>query len=142
MRGFLLALGLALALGTGAARADTRAEIDAANQKFVATFAKGDAAAVAALYTTKATLLPPGAPAAAGRPAIEAFWAEAIKAGLKNVSLQAQSVDTYGRATAREIGRFGFDAPDGSRVEGKYVVIWRKSGKTWRLDTDIWNMDK
>jgi uncharacterized protein (TIGR02246 family) len=139
MRRLILALGLLLV--SGAAMADTKSEIDTANNAFVAAFTKGDGAAVAALYTTKATLLPPGQPALSGRAAIETFWAGAIKAGLKNITLQAQSVETYGRNTAREIGKFGFDAPTG-RVEGKYVVIWKKSGKTWHLDTDIWNMDK
>lgn len=142
-RGILL---VGLLLVAGAARADTKADIDAANARFVAAFAGGDAAKVAALYTERATLLPAGAPVAIGRAAVEAFWAGAIKSGLKNVTLQAVSVESYGRATAREIGRFGFDAPGQggamTRVEGKYLVIWKKSGKSWKLDADIWNMDK
>lgn len=140
MRRLILALGFLLVAGT--AMADTKAEIDAANTAFVAAYAKGDGAAVAALYTTKATLLPPGQPALNGRAAIETFWAGAIKAGLKNVSLEAQSVESVGRGTVREIGRFAYDPPGGPRAEGKYVVIWKKVGKNWRLDVDIWNMDK
>jgi uncharacterized protein (TIGR02246 family) len=140
MRRALLAIGLLLL--SGAAMADTKSDIDAANKKFVAAFTSGDAAAVAALYTTKATLLPPGQPVMTGRPAVEAFWAGAIKSGLKNVSLEAQSVESYGRTAAREIGRFGFDVPGSGRVEGKYVVVWKKIGKAWKLDADIWNMDK
>ncbi len=140
MRHLILAIFLLMA--PGVALADTKAEIDAANRAFVAAFGKGDGAGVAALYTTKATLLPPGQPAMSGRAAIEAFWAGAIKAGLKNVSLEAQSVESVGRGTVREIGKFGYDVPNGPRAEGKYVVIWKKVGKNWRLDVDIWNMDK
>jgi uncharacterized protein (TIGR02246 family) len=28
------------------------------------------------------------------------------------------------------------------RVEGKYVVIWKRSGQGWEMDTDIWNADR
>lgn len=145
----LLTLGLLLAAGT--AMAQTKADIDAANRKFVAAFTAGDAAGVAALYTENATLMPPGSPVMAGRKAIEAFWAGGIKAGLKNISLEALTVESHGK-TGREIGRFAFDAPTPggapgqsgamAHVEGKYVVIWKKVGKAWKLDVDIWNMDK
>ena len=44
---------------------------------------------------------------------------------------------------AREIGRFIVGSPEPrdqtGRVEGKYVVLWRKSGGEWQHDTDIWN---
>jgi hypothetical protein len=27
-------------------------------------------------------------------------------------------------------------------VAGKYVVVWHKVGREWKLGTDIWNADK
>ena len=46
----------------------------------------------------------------------------------------------------REIGRFALDAPvqgrRTARVEGKYVVVWKKTADGWRLDTDIWNLNR
>jgi uncharacterized protein (TIGR02246 family) len=132
-------------LATAAQARDIKSEIDAANAKFVAAFNKGDAAGVAELYIEQATALPPGAPMAKGRAAIQAFWQGAIQAGYKNVTLKALQVDRYGSA-AREIGQFSLDAPNPQKqmvhVEGKYVVLWRRIGGTWKLDTDIWNANQ
>lgn len=144
MKASFVALPLLILAGAAQAR-DIEAEIDAANAKFVAAFNKGDAAGVAQLYTEQATALPPGAPMAKGRTAIQNFWHGAIQSGLKNVSLKALQVDQFGGA-AREIGQFSLDAPDAQKqtvhVEGKYVVLWRRSGGSWKLDTDIWNTNQ
>src|SRR6185312_2743301 len=135
-----------LLLATAAQARDLKPDIDAANAKFVAAFNKGDAAAMAALYTEHATALPPGGDVVQGRDGIQKLWAGAIQSGLKNVTLQAVSVEAYGASTAREIGRFSFDAPNPqkqmSKVDGKYVVIWKRVKGAWRLDTDIWNMNR
>ena len=119
--------------------------IQKADDAFSAAANRGDAPGIARLYTPSAIALPPGAPEQRGRDAIGAYWAAALKAGVKNVSLKAGSVESYGTA-AREIGRFGFDMPgaggQSSRVEGKYVVVWKRVGGAWMLDSDIWNTDK
>jgi uncharacterized protein (TIGR02246 family) len=142
------AAGLAIALLFLAASAQARtikAEIDAANAKFVAAFNKGDAAGIAQLYTENATALPPGAPIAKGRAAIQAVWQGAIQAGVQDLSVKALQVDQFGNA-AREIGQFSLDQPNAQKqtehVEGKYVVLWRRIGGGWKLDTDIWNTNQ
>lgn len=53
---------------------DIRTDIAAGNTRFRETFGRGDAAGVAALYTTGGQLLPPNSPVIAGRDAIQAFW--------------------------------------------------------------------
>ena len=142
------AAGLAIALLFLAASAQARtikAEVDAANAKFVAAFNKGDAAGIAQLYTENATALPPGAPIAKGRAAIQAVWQGAIQAGVQDLSVKALQVDQFGNA-AREIGQFSLDQPNAQKqtehVEGKYVVLWRRIGGGWKLDTDIWNTNQ
>ena len=104
MKAAILAAPLLL-LATIAQARDISSEIDAANAKWIAAFNKGDAAAVAQLYTERATALPPGAPMAKGRAAIQAFWDGAIKNGVKNVTLKSVQVNQFGNA-AREIGEF------------------------------------
>ena len=104
MKAAILAAPLLL-LATIAQARDISSEIDAANAKWIAAFNKGDAAAVAQLYTERATALPPGAPMAKGRAAIQAFWDGAIKDGVKNVTLKSVQVNQFGNA-AREIGEF------------------------------------
>jgi uncharacterized protein (TIGR02246 family) len=135
-----------LALAATPSVAQTAAgEIEKANQRFEQAFNKGEAASVAQLYTERATVLPPEANMVEGREAIQRFWQGAIDAGLKNLSLKSVRVDEYGGDAAREIGRFSVDAPrtkgGASQVDGKYVVVWRKSGGEWQLDSDIWNMN-
>ncbi len=144
MKTIILAAPLILLAGIAQAR-DIKSEIDAANAKWVAAFNKGDAAAVAQLYTERATALPPGAPTAKGRAAIQAFWDGAIKDGVKNVTLKSIQVDQFGNA-AREIGEFSLDAPNAQKQmtheQGKYVVLWRHGRGGWKLDTDIWNSNQ
>ena len=150
MKAIMLALPL-LALATAVQARDIRSrdirsEIDAANAKWVAAFNKGDAAAVAQLYTEQATALPPGAPMARGRAAIQAFWQGAIQSGGKNASLKTLQLDRFVGGAAREIGEFSLDALDAQKqpvhVVGKYVVLWRRGDGGWKLDTDIWNTNQ
>ena len=144
MKPVLLAIPLLLLAATAHAR-DLKTEIDAANQKFGAAYDKGDAAAVARLYTPHATILPPGADMATGRDGIQKVWAGAIQSGLKFTSLQTVSVERFGNA-AREIGRFTAELPNAqkqmTKLVGKYVVIWKRSNGTWMLDSDIWNLNQ
>ncbi|MBN9559327.1 MAG: DUF4440 domain-containing protein [Alphaproteobacteria bacterium] len=144
MKAALVAAALLLASAPAIA-ADLKAEIQHDNERFAQAFNKGDAAAVARMYTEHANALPPGAPMASGRAAIQKLWQGAIDGGYKNLSLTAMDVERFGNA-AREIGRFSLDAPDAQKnivkVEGKYVVIWRHEHDGWKLDTDIWNMNK
>jgi uncharacterized protein (TIGR02246 family) len=136
---------LCLLISLPASAQGVKAQIDQQNAKFDAAFNKGDAAAVAALYTPDATVLPPGSDAVHGRAAIQKFWQGAMDAGVKNVTITADTVESYGRA-AREIGHVALDAPDAQKqmvhTVGKYVVIWKQTRGGWQIDTDIWNMNK
>jgi uncharacterized protein (TIGR02246 family) len=142
MKTALIAFALVIAASPSFAQA-LSGEIDAANARFEQAFNRGDAAAIAQMYTEKATVLPRESDIVTGREAIQAFWQGAIQSGIKDLSLKATRVEELASGTAQEIGRFSLEAPgsggQGSKVEGKYVVIWRKSGGEWKLDTDIWN---
>ncbi len=121
------------------------AETATTNHRFEHALNRGDAAAVAALYTEEAALLPPGADILSGRRAAQARWQAAYDTGARNLSLDPVSVETWSDA-AREIGRFTLEAPGQggrtARVEGKNVVVWKKTADGWRLDTDIWNLNR
>jgi uncharacterized protein (TIGR02246 family) len=118
-------------------------EIENARQQFQQAVNMGDAEMVARMYTERAVVLPPNADMIEGRDAIQNYWRSVIRAGLRNLSARSVRIDEYGGEAAREIGRFIVDPP-GPRdrtgpVEGKYVIVWRKSGGEWRHDSDIWN---
>jgi uncharacterized protein (TIGR02246 family) len=116
-----------------------REAIEAANEVFVATFGKGDAAGLAALYTEQGQLLPPNAGFQTGRQALQAFWQATIDAGIKEATLETLEVEPHGE-TAIEVGRYTLYAEGGQELDtGKYVVIWKQQGGKWRLHRDIFN---
>jgi uncharacterized protein (TIGR02246 family) len=125
------------------ALAQNRATIEKLNDAWTAAFNKGDAAAVAALYSEDAYVLPPGSAMVKGRAAIEAFWRQAAQQ-MTDAKLTTLDVLPLGRSAAREIGTVTLKTKSQppQEVVGKYVVVWRKIGRDWKLATDIWNTDK
>ena len=125
------------------ALAQNKATIEKLNDVWTAAFNKGDTAAVAALYTEDAFVLPPGSAMVKGRAAIEAFWRQAAQQ-MSDAKLTTVDVLPLGRSAAREIGTVTLKTKSQppQEVVGKYVVVWRKIGRDWKLATDIWNTDK
>ncbi len=142
MRRIMLA-AVCLEVLTWPAGAQDKATIDKLNEQFAAAFNKGDSAAVAAMYTEDAVLLPPGADMVKGRENIRAFWAKMAEQ-VQDVKLTTMDVKPLGPEAAREIGTFSLKTKGAQpeEVSGKYVVVWQKAGSDWKLATDIWNSNK
>ena len=138
----LVIANFALLLASPAlAEADpVREAVEAANRTFEQAFARGDAAALAGLYTEDAHVVPPGAPLAQGRAAIERFWQDTIDAGAKSATLQTTGVESAGDL-AYETGLARLVAADGSETRARYVVVWKRVGDRWKLHRDIWNSE-
>jgi uncharacterized protein (TIGR02246 family) len=143
-RAFLLA-GLfagGLMLCSLPALAQSKAAIQKLEDQWGAAFNKGDAAAVAAMYTVDAYVLPAGAPMVKGAD-IQAFWSNAMQQ-LGDVKCTSIDVKPLGRNAAREIGTCTFKTKGATPQDGalKYTVVWQRENGQWKLLTDIWNMDK
>jgi uncharacterized protein (TIGR02246 family) len=130
-------------LAATAALAQSKAMIQGLDDKWAEAFHKGDAAAVAAMYTTDAYVLPPGAEMVKGRDAIEGLW-RANMQQIGEVKCTAIEVKPLGRTAAREIGTCSFKTKAQPPQDGtlKYAVVWEKEGGHWRLLQDIWNTNK
>jgi uncharacterized protein (TIGR02246 family) len=129
----------ATAVLVDARQANARAAIEAANQQFTAAFAKGDAVALAGMYTTDAIAFPPNSDVAKGRVAIQMIWGSAIAGGIKGVTLTTTEVEAHGDS-AHEVGNYEMKVDGGKVVDrGKYIVIWKREQGQWRLHRDIWN---
>ncbi len=120
-----------------------RKAIEESNLKFGEAARQGDAAALAALYTEDATLLPPNSEMIKGREGIEAVWSGVIQMGAKDVVLT--TVDVYGSGDlAYEVGNYVLTIqPEGQEPiedKGKYVVVWKQvADGSWKMHVDIWN---
>ena len=121
---------------------DVREVIKSANQNFMDAFKRGDAAGIAALYTDEAKLLPPDNQMMSGREAIQSFWQSAMNMGIKEAKLETVEVEAEGNL-ASEVGRFALtvqpESGEATTLTGKYVVVWKNQGGTWKLHVDIWN---
>ena len=140
-RSTLIALVILLGLATPAAA--QKAQIEAANAKWMDFFKKGNFDGVASLYTADATAFPPGSAMVKGRAAIGAMW-KGMAEQVTDPKVTTIDVKRLGPAAAREIGTFSLKTKSSppKEVTGKYVVVWERVGRDWKLATDIWNEGK
>ena len=133
------AFASAVALASEKEVPPVRKAIEEGNAAFMAAFAAHDAAAVAALYTEDAQLLPPNADILEGQAAIQAYWQGAMDMGIDSVLFEIQEVDALGN-TAVEVSLYTLYLPDGQVVDqGKYMVVWKRLGGRWYLHRDIFD---
>lgn len=104
--------------------------------------AKRNVEALDRVYTTDATILPPGAPMVEGRPQIKSFWAQAL-AGMdvQSVTLATVKAEPAGDGVV-EIGSAELVTGAGQTVTVKYVVHWKQEDGAWKWHTDIWNLNQ
>jgi uncharacterized protein (TIGR02246 family) len=130
---------LTAAAGAAAQTGAVKTAIDAANKKFGAAIAAGDAAGVAGIYTDDAMVLPPNMEAIKGKAAIEKVFQGLIVVGIKSATLTAQDVESHGD-TATEIGSYSLMNAAGKEIDrGKYIAIWKRVQGQWKMHRDIWN---
>jgi uncharacterized protein (TIGR02246 family) len=123
--------------------AASRPMIEATNAKFIKAYQSGDMAGLAALYTEKGLLMPPGGPFVEGRKGIQEFWTGTKAAGVEVVKLNTIDVEEGGDL-AYEIGTADLmikaEGKEPQKAAGKYIVVWkRQKDGTWQLHRDIWN---
>ena len=125
---------------------DTTAEdsqaIKAVSKQWVDAFNRGDAAAVAALYTEEAKRLPPNSPMIVGMESIQAFIQAALDAGAGE--LQATLIELHVNGDmAYEVGEYTLtiQPEEGKAISdsGKYMEIWKRVNGSWKIIADIFN---
>jgi uncharacterized protein (TIGR02246 family) len=139
-----LSVSLACLFGTaGAARQDAaRADIEAQSRALMAAIERGDAAAVADLFTPDAKLsVSMSGGVISGRAAIANFWQAALDGGVR--SLLLTPADHLGEGDVRvETGTYrAFDAARGELGRGQYLFAWVKVGGAWKISRDFANAD-
>jgi ketosteroid isomerase-like protein len=148
-------LGLAVILGLASAptapayaqhRASDDQQIRQLDRDWVAKVGAKDLAGTVAFYAKDGVLMAPNAPPAEGTAAITEAWRGIL--GLPNGSLVfAPTRVTVAKSAdlAYETGTYelAFDGAKG-RVQdkGKYVVVWKKDGRGWKVAADIFNSNQ
>ena len=125
---------------TPAAYADgVKGAIEAANGQFSAAAAKGDGAALAALYSPDGQVMPAGGDPIRGAEAIQRFWQGALDSGVAAIGLK--TIEVFGRGpTATEVGEYELRDKAGKVVDhGKYIVVWQHADGKWRLLRDMFS---
>ena len=120
--------------------ASVKADISAVNQKFEEALLKGDSAGIVALYHADAKIFPPNMEAC-NRNAVGSMVATMPKMGIKTFKLNTSEV-SGGPDEVVETGNY--EMGDSTKVteSGKYIVVWKKDGDSWKLYRDIWNSNK
>jgi ketosteroid isomerase-like protein len=133
---------------TSTAPADTsadKAKLEADSLVWFEHFANADADALANLYAEDAVLMPPGAAAVTGRPAIRTFLGE-LAAGTKAAGVVLKN----GSSTSGVDGDTGWISGDYTAVDksgatvdsGSYLSVHRRAGGSWLYIRDTWNSDR
>jgi ketosteroid isomerase-like protein len=116
--------------------------ITAGNKIFMAAFTKGDAADIVACYTQDAKLFPPHSQIITGSQSIKAFWQGEMNLGIKERELETIEVELR-EDLAIEVGKYSVtiqsESGDRRTDTGKYLVVWKKDGESWKMHIDIWN---
>ena len=132
------------------ARMDTesaaaKTAIDSLAREFAMHFSAGHADVVAnSFYAENATAMPPNAPMASGRAAIQAVLAEFMPMK-PQLTITPQSVSANGPVVIdRGVYSLTFTPPGATAPvtdTGKYLAEWRLMDGKWMMVNDIWNSD-
>jgi ketosteroid isomerase-like protein len=107
--------------------------------------ARRDVDGCVAYFADDGAFMAPNAPAARGAAAIRQGWVALL--ALPNLSVAFGPTTVTAAASgdlAYEDGTWSlaFDTPAGRQADhGKYIVVWRKRGREWRVMADIFNSD-
>jgi len=113
------------------------------NRRFADAAARGDARAMASVYTDDADFLPPNAETLKGPAAIERFWQGGIEMGIRDLEHETLRLE-QAEGLAYEIGRYKLllepegDAPVTDLA--RFVLVHkRQPDGTWLRTVEIFN---
>jgi uncharacterized protein (TIGR02246 family) len=121
-------------------------EVEQLVGRLEAAFNARDPAALAALYTQDAVLMPPNERQVQGSRAIQLWFTQALPR-LGTTRLYPAATRTDG-SLAVQVGGFQMisrSTDSGATVPeraGKYVLVLTRAGERWAICADLWNLDQ
>jgi uncharacterized protein (TIGR02246 family) len=133
-----LALTLPLPAFAQAAGGDLSAQIAKVDKAWEKANNAGDAAALTALYTKDAKVMPPGADPVSGTKAIQAMFTADVAQGAQ-MALTQKDVTGFGDY-ALETGSYVATSKDGKHLDhGSFMTFLKKEAGGWKIYRDTWN---
>lgn len=149
MQAMRMAAVFIVAAGLNACAPSTEADeaaIHETNKRWLEAIVAKDAKAIAALHAEDAQMLPPNAPRAVGREAIEKGWGETMAIPGMSLTFETEKfVFAKSGDLAVDIGSYKFTAGEGAQAmteTGKAVVTWTKRNGKWYVLTDMFSSDQ
>ena len=134
--------------GDTSARSDTAADEQAIRgtvDRWLQLVKAKDAASISQLYTDDGAVMPANAPIGKGPAAIQKTWASLLQTpGFDLTFAPEQIIVSQSGDMALDRGTYHLTVAPGGKPQhdtGKYVVVWRKVGGTWKAAADIFNSD-
>ncbi|HVU56636.1 MAG TPA: nuclear transport factor 2 family protein [Puia sp.] len=113
------------------------------NKRYGEAFAKNDSSVFLDCYAPDGCILAPGAPALCGERSLLLFYKGAYKTGMRNIVFTSINWYGYDGQFVTEQGTYQqFDADNNPIGAGKYMVVWQRLAKGWRMLRDMFNADR
>lgn len=123
------------------ARSDSTSILQMGKQ-FSEAYMRGDAATMTALYTPDAVIFPERSEAITGHDAIKRYWTlgpgrRVTRHQLAPTRIVIDGKHAYDYGTYEIAGER--DGKAWGPFRGKYLVVWRREPRGWRMQLDMWN---
>jgi uncharacterized protein (TIGR02246 family) len=139
MKKTLCVLVLTFAVVAPAFADDPKTIAQRLDDKWIEAFNKKDAAALTALYTADAVLLPQGKDQPIiGTTNIRNFMDGMIKEKIENLVLPVAEANMLDQKSLYQVGTWAADA-GGQHLTGTYMSVVVQEGADWKYRADTWN---
>jgi ketosteroid isomerase-like protein len=121
-----------------------RKAIESSNRIYFQAFTKGDSSLVINRYTEDCWIMASNTPTLCGIDAPLDFFKIAYhKLGIRNGIFKTMKLYGDAKEFVTEEGLFEFfDASNASLINGKYLVLWKRTPKGWKMFRDSFNPDR
>ena len=112
------------------------------NKQYGEAFTKNDSSLFLDCYAPDACLLAPNTPALCGEKGLQLFYKAAYKTGMRNIIFTTADWYGYNGEYVTEQGTYQqLDAGSNPMGAGKYLVVWQRLEKGWKMLRDMFNAD-
>ncbi|MET3501297.1 ketosteroid isomerase-like protein [Mucilaginibacter rubeus] len=116
------------------------AVIARSNRLFSEGFEQHQAALVVDRYCSDGAIMAPNMPAITGPEGIMAFFNGGYEHGIRKADLRTTKVFGLSGDFVNEEGLYELKDEKGQTIDqGKYIVVWKKTKKGWKMYRDIFN---